>query len=111
MKCDRDYKGGQVNRPPPVAKHSRRVAPTPPPEPPPIPNDITGTLAARPRLVIVGQSDCFGCRPPVSPNPLGQIVRENSKGFADRGDSADRGSATRYMHILFADRGPATKTV
>jgi hypothetical protein len=35
----------------------------------------------------VGQSHCFGCRPPVSPNPPGQIVWENSinQRFADRG--------------------------
>ena len=37
MKCDGDHKGGQINRPPPVAKHSRRAAPIPPFHPPPRP--------------------------------------------------------------------------
>jgi hypothetical protein len=31
----------------------------------------------------VGQSHCFGCRPPVSPNPPGQIGRENSLEVGD----------------------------
>eukprot|EP01043_Picozoa_sp_COSAG02_P025194 COSAG02_NODE_1406_length_12786_cov_5.493418_12_plen_148_part_00 len=36
----------------------------------------------------ISKSHCFGWRPPVSPNPPGQIVRENSAGFADRGGGA-----------------------